>query len=319
MCPKGDSLSEEVDLTLPKDVIEGSARSSVSVIGDILGRSLKNYLHRLLQMPYGCGEQSMAVFFFPNIYILQYLENTKQLTSAIRERAISYIMSNSTGLQIQLNYRHNSGAYRTFANGDLNAWLTAFVMRSFGKARKYIFIDLYIIQSAKRWLIRRQNSDGYFIQQGRLFNNRMKVVNDNVAMTAYITASLLELETGWLGAVLRIQSILTPDVVALQALSLYATKVFSSDGSSTVTVQSAGDTHHFDVNQNNKLLYQEKQLQNVPAKYSIEVKGSTCVSVQVAQFYNIPTPIEAKTLSIDAKIEGNCKTLGQNFILNFTI
>ncbi|XP_073673441.1 murinoglobulin-2-like [Garra rufa] len=108
-------------------------------------------------------------------------------------------------------------------------------------------------------------------------------------------------------------------VVALQALSLYATKVFSSDGSSTVTVQSAGDTHHFDVNQDNKLLYQEKQLQNVPAKYSIEVKGSTCVSVQIAQFYNIPTPTEAKTLSTDAKIEGGCKTLGQNFILNFTV
>jgi len=38
----------------------------------------------------------------------------------------------------------------------------------------------------------------------------------------------------------------------------------------------------------------------------------------MAQFYNIPTPTEAKTLSIDAKIEGDCKTLGQNFILNFT-
>jgi len=109
-------------------------------------------------------------------------------------------------------------------------------------------------------------------------------------------------------------------VVALQALSLYATKVFSSDGSSTVTVQSAGDTHHFDVNQDNKLLYQEKQLLTVPAKYSIEVKGSTCVSVQVCSaFNNIPTPTEAKTLSIDAKIEGDCKTLGQNFILNFMV
>ncbi|RXN38153.1 alpha-2-macroglobulin-like protein [Labeo rohita] len=39
LCPKGDSLSEEVDLTLPKDVIEGSARSSVSVIGNI-------YIHK---------------------------------------------------------------------------------------------------------------------------------------------------------------------------------------------------------------------------------------------------------------------------------
>ncbi|RXN39582.1 alpha-2-macroglobulin-like protein [Labeo rohita] len=66
-------------------------------------------------------------------------------------------------------------------------------------------------------------------------------------------------------------------------------------------------------------MYQEKQLQNVPAKYSIEVKGSTCVSVQVAQFYNIPTPTEAKTLSIDAKFEGDCNTLGQKFILSFAV
>uniref|UniRef100_A0A672KJ99 Alpha-2-macroglobulin-like n=1 Tax=Sinocyclocheilus grahami TaxID=75366 RepID=A0A672KJ99_SINGR len=422
LCPKGDTLSEEVNLTLPKDVIEGSARSSVSVIGDILGRALSN-LHGLLRMPYGCGEQNMAVLS-PNIYILQYLENTVQLTSAIRERATGFLKS---GYQRQLNYRHISGAYSTFGHGDENTWLTAFVLRSFGKAQKYIFIDPQIIQSAKKWLISRRDSDGCFIQQGRLFNNRMKGgVNDNVTMTAYITASLLELETPvtdpvvtkglsclksiiedvkntyttalltytfslardtdtrqqlfkkledaaisdgsrlhWsqsgsadsdslaveissyvLLAALTADSLTTADlgfanrivswlvkqqnayggfsstqdtVVALQALSLYATKVFSSDGSSTVTVQSAADTHHFDVNQDNKLLYQEKQLQNVPAKYSIEAKGSACVSVQVAQFYNIPTPTEAKTLSIDAKFEGDCKTLEQHFILNFTV
>uniref|UniRef100_A0A8C2KNU7 Macroglobulin domain-containing protein n=1 Tax=Cyprinus carpio TaxID=7962 RepID=A0A8C2KNU7_CYPCA len=105
----------------------------------------------------------------------------------------------------------------------------------------------------------------------------------------------------------------------IQNKEIYLFEVFSSDGSSTVTVQSAADTHHFDVNQDNKLLYQEKQLQNVPAKYSIEVKGSTCMSVQVCYFFNIPMPTEAKTLSIDAKIEGDCKTLGQNLILSFTV
>ncbi|XP_048014337.1 alpha-2-macroglobulin-like isoform X2 [Megalobrama amblycephala] len=423
LCPKGDTLSEEVALTLPKDVIEGSVRSSVSVIGDILGRALRN-LHGLLRMPYGCGEQNMAVLS-PNIYILQYLENTEQLTSAIRETATGFLKS---GYQRQMNYRHFDGSYSTFGNGDGNTWLTAFVLRSFGRAQKYIFIDPNIIQSAKEWLINRRDSDGCFLQQGRLFHNRMKGgVNDEATMTAYITASLLELETPvtdpviseglsclrsviadvrntyttallaytfslardtltrqqlfkkleevaisdesllhWsqsasaddseslaveissyvLLAVLTADSVTTADlgyanrivswlvkqqnayggfsstqdtVVALQALSLYATKVFSSDSSSTVTVQSAGDTHHFDVNQDNKLLYQEKQLQNVPAKYSIEVKGSTCVSVQMAQFYNIPTPTEAKTLSIDAKIEGDCKRLGQNFILKFTV
>ncbi|RXN03911.1 alpha-2-macroglobulin-like protein [Labeo rohita] len=431
LCPKGDSLSEEVDLTLPKDVIEGSARSSVSVIGDILGRALRN-LHRLLQMPYGCGEQNMAILS-PNIYILQYLENTEQLTSAIRERATDFLKN---GYQRQLNYRHNSGAYSTFGHGDENTWLTAFVLRSFGKAQKYIFIDPQIIQSAEEWLIIRRDSDGCFIQQGTLFNNKMKGgVNDNVTMTAYITASLLELEIPvtdpvvtkslsclrsviedvkniytiallayafslardtdtrqqlfkkledvaisdgshlhWsqsgsaddsdslaveissyvLLAVLTTDSVTPADlgfanrivswlvkqqnayggfsstqdtVVALQALSLYATKVFSSEGSSTVTVQSAGDTHYFDVNQDNKLLYQEKQLQNVPAKYSIEVKGSTCVSVQVyavyqiTMLYNIPPPPQTiKTLSVEARVTGDClRSAGQNLMMNFTV
>ena len=72
-------------------------------------------------------------------------------------------------------------------------------------------------------------------------------------------------------------------VVALQALALYVTKVFSPGGSSTVTVQSAGgDEHQFDVNQHNTLLYQERALQDVPGKYNIEVKGSACASVGVS-------------------------------------
>ncbi|KAL6471070.1 hypothetical protein MHYP_G00197200 [Metynnis hypsauchen] len=110
-------------------------------------------------------------------------------------------------------------------------------------------------------------------------------------------------------------------VVALQALALYSTKVFSSDGSSTVTVQSADkESHHFDVNQDNKLLYQERPLQDVPGKYSISVKGSACVSVQMALFYNIPTPAGHSTLSIKAATEGNCiQPFGQTLSINFIV
>ncbi|ROJ08810.1 Alpha-1-inhibitor 3 [Anabarilius grahami] len=69
-------------------------------------------------------------------------------------------------------------------------------------------------------------------------------------------------------------------VVALHALSVYAAKVFSLDGSSTVTVQSSvagGESYSFTVNRDNSLLYQEKPLKNIPGK----VTRSTCVSVQV--------------------------------------
>ncbi|KAL6471080.1 hypothetical protein MHYP_G00197300 [Metynnis hypsauchen] len=419
----GNSVSEELELVLPKALIEGSARASVSVFGDILGRALKN-IDGLLKMPYGCGEQNIAILS-PNIYILQYLENTGQLTAAIRERATGFLKS---GYQRQLNYKHFNGAYSTFGTGEANTWLTAFVLRTFGKAQRYIFIDPRNIDSAKKWLINKQRPDGCFIRQGRLFNNRMKAgVDDDVTITAYITAALLELghtfkdpvvskglsclkssighrtntyatallaytfslagdydtcaqllkkldsiaisgdgHLHWsqsvsydsdslaveissyvllavltktkvtatdLGYAHRIVSWLvrqqnpyggfssTQDtVVALQALALYSAKALSSDGSSTVTVKSDKESHHFDVNQNNMLLYQERPLQDVPGKYSILVKGSTCVSVQMVLYYNIPTPADTSTLHIKAKTEGDCtKSFGQTLTINFTV
>uniref|UniRef100_A0A3B4CL94 Uncharacterized protein n=1 Tax=Pygocentrus nattereri TaxID=42514 RepID=A0A3B4CL94_PYGNA len=424
LCPQENSVSEEMELGLPEDVIKGSTRASVSVLGDILGRALKN-IDGLLKMPYGCGEQNIALLA-PNIYILQYLENTGQLIAAIRERATGFLKS---GYQRQLNYKHDDGAYSTFGTGDGNTWLTAFVLKTFGKAQRYIFIDPQNIDSAKNWLLSNQGPDGCFIRQGRLFNNRMKGgVKDDVTMTAYITASLIELghtvkdpivskgllclkssignltntyttallaytfslakehdtrehllkkldsvaisgggPLHWsqsasddsdslsveissyvLLAVLTTAEVTAADlgyanrivtwlvrqqnpyggfsstqdtVVALQALALYSTKVFSSDGSSTVTVQSADkQTHHFDVNEDNKLLYQERPLQVVPGKYSILVKGSICVSVQMAFFYNIPTPAETSTLSIKATTEGRCsESLAKTLSVNFTV
>lgn len=56
-----------------------------------MGRAMKN-LDSLLQMPYGCGEQNM-VLFAPNIYILNYLQSTRQLTMEIQTRATGFLDS----------------------------------------------------------------------------------------------------------------------------------------------------------------------------------------------------------------------------------
>lgn len=74
--------------------------------GDILGRALKN-LDGLLQMPYGCGEQNM-VLLAPNIYILQYLEDTKQLTTTIKEKATDFLISGELVFFLFLQKEMNS-------------------------------------------------------------------------------------------------------------------------------------------------------------------------------------------------------------------
>ncbi|XP_045929801.1 alpha-2-macroglobulin-like [Micropterus dolomieu] len=411
LCPKGGAVKAEIDIQLPENMIDGSARASVSVLGDILGRALKN-LDGLLQMPYGCGEQNM-VLLAPNIYILQYLENTQQLTAAIKEKATNFLTS---GYQRQLNYKHSDGAYSAFGTGLGNTWLTAFVLRCFAKAQSFIYIDPKKLAESKSWLDGKQRASGCFQQLGKLFHNGMKGgVSNEVTLSAYITAAYLEMKVPlndpvvqkslsclresisdfsntyttallayvftlagdtetrahllkhldtvasnqggflyWsqtatetsaslsveissyvllarlsgspaaedLGAATSIVRWLTGQqnyyggfsstqdtVVALQALALYATVVFSPEGSSTVTVQSPSGQLTFDVNQNNKLLYQEKLLQEVTGKFSLEVKGSACASVQISLHYNIPTPAAVTTLSVEVKPEADCASL----------
>uniref|UniRef100_A0AAZ3S9J4 Alpha-2-macroglobulin-like n=1 Tax=Oncorhynchus tshawytscha TaxID=74940 RepID=A0AAZ3S9J4_ONCTS len=399
LCPTGEALTEEVEVQLPQNVVDGSARISLSVLGDILGRALNN-LDGLLQMPYGCGEQNM------------YLRNTEQLTPAILEKATKFLTS---GYQRQLNYKNADGAYSTFGQGLGNTWLTAFVLRSFGKAQSFIYVDPATMEQSKTWLERQQGQHGCFRTLGKLLNNRMKGgVTDEVTLTAYITASMLELNmsvtdpvvdhslsclknstsdlsntyatallaytftlagdmetrarllqhldtisfqeggllhwsqsssetspsleveissyvllaslsassrsTSDLGYASRIVRWLvrqqnayggfssTQDtVVALQALALYSTRVFSRGGASTVTLRSpSGDRCLFHVNQNNKLLYQERALQDTEGKYSVEVQGSACASVQVVLRYNVPTPTRSTTLSIQVTPEVDC-------------
>lgn len=56
-----------------------------------MGTALRN-MENLLHMPYGCGEQNMALFT-PNIYALDYLNKTGQLTEEIRAKGTGYLIT----------------------------------------------------------------------------------------------------------------------------------------------------------------------------------------------------------------------------------
>ncbi|XP_033028841.1 alpha-2-macroglobulin-like protein 1 [Lacerta agilis] len=191
LCSSGDPVHDDVSLKLPGAVVEGSGRATVSCIGDIMGAALEN-IDKLLQMPYGCGEQNM-VKFVPNIFVLQYLEKTNQVTPEIKEKAIEYMKS---GYQRELLYKHDDGSYSAFGKSDAqgNTWLTAFVVKALGQANAYIYVDEKHIQDAVGWLGQHQLPSGCFESVGRLFNNALKGgVDDDFSLTAYIAASLLEL------------------------------------------------------------------------------------------------------------------------------
>ncbi|KAB0397099.1 hypothetical protein E2I00_015371, partial [Balaenoptera physalus] len=193
LCASETGEPEKLSLKLPSNVVEGSARATHSVLGDILGSAMQN-LQNLLQMPYGCGEQNM-VLFAPNIYVLKYLNETGLLTEKIKSKAISHLTS---GYQRQLNYKHSDGSYSTFGDrhsrSQGNTWLTAFVFKSFAQAQSYIFVEDSHVMNSLTWLSQKQKEDGCFQRSGSLLNNAIKGgVDDEVTLSAYITIALLEM------------------------------------------------------------------------------------------------------------------------------
>ncbi|XP_061863702.1 alpha-2-macroglobulin [Colius striatus] len=192
LCVKGAPRKEKFSLLLPSNVVQDSGRAYFSVLGDIMGTAMQN-LHQLLQMPFGCGEQNM-VLFVPNIYVLDYLNKTGQLSEEVKSKATGYLVS---GYQRQLNYKHPDGSYSTFGpryGQPGNTWLTAFVLKAFAQARTHIFVDENHIQDALVWLSYKQKENGCFQSSGTLLNNAMKGGVDNeVSLTAYITIAFLEI------------------------------------------------------------------------------------------------------------------------------
>uniref|UniRef100_H0X4U9 Alpha-2-macroglobulin like 1 n=1 Tax=Otolemur garnettii TaxID=30611 RepID=H0X4U9_OTOGA len=191
LCPKGKMASESISLEVPVDVVPDSTKAHVTVLGDIMGTALQN-LDSLVQMPSGCGEQNM-VLFAPIIYVLQYLEKAGLLTEDIRSRAVGFL---EIGYQKELVYKHSNGSYSAFGeqDGNGNTWLTAFVTKCFGQAQKFIFIDDKILTKAYLWL-------RSFQSKGMCFCNLHIIlrgagcggVDDEISLTAYITAALLEM------------------------------------------------------------------------------------------------------------------------------
>jgi hypothetical protein len=56
-----------------------------------MGSALSD-LDKLLTLPTGCGEQNMLKFA-PNIYVMEYLLKTNQLTDKIKEKATGFLQT----------------------------------------------------------------------------------------------------------------------------------------------------------------------------------------------------------------------------------
>lgn len=81
------------------------------------------------------------------------------------------------GYQRELKYRHDDGSYSAFGSSDKegSVWLTAFVLRSFGQARRFISIDEKDLSLSTAWILKMQFENGCFRPSGMVHHKEMKV------------------------------------------------------------------------------------------------------------------------------------------------
>ncbi|MHB9090516.1 MAG: alpha-2-macroglobulin family protein, partial [Chloroflexota bacterium] len=184
------NAQREIAMGLPPAVVEGSARGYFAITGNYLTQSIAG-LEKLLQMPFGCGEQNMLLFA-PNVFVTRYLKETGQLKPEVMAKAENMMI---TGYQRELTYRRNDGSFSAFGNQDKDGslWLTAFVLKTFAQAKDIMYIDQTVLDSAKTWIAKNQKADGSFEAVGFVHHQELLGgLKGKQALTAYITVALKE-------------------------------------------------------------------------------------------------------------------------------
>ncbi|XP_046385261.1 CD109 antigen-like [Ischnura elegans] len=194
------SYSANVSVDLPHNFVANSEVISVSAVGDLLGHTISN-LMKLIRMPTGCGEQNMAKLV-PNIIVLEYLKNTKQLTTAVERKAMDLI---EMGYQQQLSYRQKDGSFSAFGSKDPkgSTWLTSFVARYLARASvlmdgtrgqlKLLSGSKKVVDDALSWLKTMQAPNGSFPEVGAVnYDDVQGNTTKALPLTAFTLLTFIE-------------------------------------------------------------------------------------------------------------------------------
>ncbi|KAM4788544.1 alpha-2-macroglobulin-like protein 1 isoform 3-T3 [Cyanocitta cristata] len=93
-------------------------------------------------------------------------------------------------------------------------------------------------------------------------------------------------------------------VVALEALALYATTIFSKDSPDLqVSLTSKGLSQNFRVDKSNRLLLQTVELPAIAQDYTLRVQGHGCLFLQAILRYHIPPLRSEATFAISVQTE----------------
>jgi hypothetical protein len=145
----------EVQLDLPKDAIEGSAKAVLKIYPSSFSQLVEG-LDGIFQMPHGCFEQTSSTTY-PNVLALDYLQRTKRSAPEVEAKARQYI---HLGYQRLVGFEVSGGGFDWFGRPPANLTLTAYGLMEFEDMARVHDVDGHLIDRTRRWLLQQRRSDG---------------------------------------------------------------------------------------------------------------------------------------------------------------
>ncbi|XP_062845847.1 complement C3-like [Trichomycterus rosablanca] len=185
-------------------VPNSSPETFVNVRGNLLADSIDNCISKdslaaLIRMPGGCVEQNLASITLPLI-AAHYLDGSKQweiVGIQRREQAFQYI---KRGYENQLYYRKQDNSYPPYRNEGTSTWITAFVVKVFSMALRFISVDEQHICGPLLYLLKnKQLFSGAFKEDNPVYSTSMtgglQGAESRETLTAFVLIALAEAQS----------------------------------------------------------------------------------------------------------------------------
>ncbi len=149
--------SQQISLPLPADAVPGTGRVTVKIYPGVVSQVIAG-LEGMLQMPYGCFEQTSSATY-PNVLVLDYLKRTGQSSPRLEMQA-NYLINLGYQKLIGFEVDGEPGGFSLFGDPPANTMLTAYGVSEFGDMAKVAYVDPEVIARMVDFLAARQNPDG---------------------------------------------------------------------------------------------------------------------------------------------------------------
>ena len=169
-------------LKIPENGIAGSLQARIKIYPNLLAHVVEN-LEAGLEKPHGCGEQTISSTY-PSLLVAGIYAKSGQ-KSPIASKAQRYL---EAGYERLLRYQSESGGFSYWGHGEApDLALTTYALEFLDHAGNLIAVDDGVVQSAERWVLQQQATDGSW--RGHWDKND----RDALSLTAYIAETLAQL------------------------------------------------------------------------------------------------------------------------------